>query len=181
MRGVLLLAVGRREGMDEFADLDGEFLASLAPLIAFPLVGAVWLSTQGQAQIGWLAFLARICGVLAQPVIIHLFARSFGAQGHWLRTATAMNWAFWLILPLLMVAGIVAQILNMIGIQDATALGISGLLLIAYVAWYQWGIIRTGLAIKAGQAVLVLLGIDAVSVFFSALPYLIDPASRATM
>jgi hypothetical protein len=49
MRGLWLLARGRRAGIAEFGNSTDALAASLAPLIAFPLVGAAVAGLQGGA------------------------------------------------------------------------------------------------------------------------------------
>ena len=46
----LLIGRGRREGLAEFGSSRDAFLASLAPLLAFPLVGAALMMAGGQSR-----------------------------------------------------------------------------------------------------------------------------------
>lgn len=50
LRGILLIGRGRREGLAEFGSSRDAFLASLAPLLAFPLVGAALMMAGGQSR-----------------------------------------------------------------------------------------------------------------------------------
>ncbi|MGC8477614.1 MAG: hypothetical protein ACP5NP_14795, partial [Acetobacteraceae bacterium] len=101
-RGVALLAVGRAEGLEQFAGTPQALLSSLAPLLAFPLVGFL-LSAIGRPA-GTLPALAdllgAICAALAPPVLSWEFARRWQRTELWLRYATALNWCQWVV-PLL--------------------------------------------------------------------------------
>ena len=79
-RGLLLLARGKKSGIKDFANTMDAFTASLAPLIAFPLVGAGISVLGGQRQLAAIGLLSRFCGVLALPVITHEFARRTGRE-----------------------------------------------------------------------------------------------------
>jgi len=174
IRGMFRLAIGHKSGIKEFDNsLDG-FTASLAPLIAFPLVGAAVSIMAGQWQLAVVGFLSRLCAVLALPVITHEFARRTGREKFWLRTATALDWSFWMIIPVLLIAAFIAASMVSAGLdfdqgRDA-ALGI----ILAYMLWYHWFIARTGLELSRLRAVL-FVAVNALAIgLFSAGPYIID-------
>ena len=96
LRGLLLLARGQKSGIKDFGNSADGFTASLAPLIAFPLVGAGISALGGQWQLAAIGLLSRLCAVLALPLITYEFARRTGREALWLRTATALDWSFWL-------------------------------------------------------------------------------------
>ena len=124
--------------------MDG-FTASLAPLIAFPLVGAAISALGGQWQLALIGLLSRLCAVLALPLITHEFARRTGRESLWLRTATALDWSFWMLIPLLFLAAFAGAMLVEAGLAmgdaEYAALGIMA----GYLLWYHWFIVRTGL------------------------------------
>jgi hypothetical protein len=150
-----LLARGKRAGLAEFGDSTDALLASLAPLIAFPLVGAGWTAVSGQPEAALLGFLARLAAVLALPVITHAFAQACGQEALWRRTATALNWSFWLILPVLLVAAIAGAVLETAGVSMAGATYAALAIMLVYVLWLQWFVVQAGLRIGVLQAMLL--------------------------
>jgi hypothetical protein len=169
LRGLWLLARGRGAGIAEFDNTPNAFTASLAPLIAFPLVGAGISILGGEWKLATLGLLSRLCAVLALPVIVHFFARRLGREASWLRTATALNWSFWVLVPLLLVAAFCGAALVQAGLsmQDGEyfAMGVMA----GYMLWYHWFIMRTGLGLGAfAAAVLVVLNSCAIGLFTAA-------------
>ncbi len=94
---VIRLARGRADGMRQFGATREAFLASLAPLIAFPLVGGVLMLLGGGGLTALSDLLATLCALLAPPVLSFEVARLWGRQDAWLRFATAFNWCQWVI------------------------------------------------------------------------------------
>jgi hypothetical protein len=155
--------------------MDG-FTASRAPLIAFPLVGAGISAMGGQWQLALIGFLSRLCAVLALPLITHEFARRTGREALWLRTATALDWSFWLLVPMLFIAAVAGAILVQLGLPMANAeyatLGLMG----AYLLWYHWFIERTGLVLGRGQAAFLVVITGVTVALFTAGPFLLNYA-----
>jgi len=148
LRGIVLLARGRAAGMLEFGNTPDALTASLAPLIAFPLVGSAMIAISGQPGMAALAFLSRLCGVLVLPVITHAYAKITGRGEFWLCTATALNWSFWILIPLLLVAAFIGALLVTAGMNETRAEEIVIVLLAIYMLWLHWFIIRTGLRLS---------------------------------
>lgn len=67
--GIALLARGRAEGLAQFEDSVQAFLASLAPLIAFPLVRGVIAFSEGETVGTVTDLLATLCALIAPAVI----------------------------------------------------------------------------------------------------------------
>lgn len=170
--GIIKLARGNAKGADEFSGTPESFTASLAPFIAFPLVGAVITSVSGDWKIAVMVFFSRLCGVLVLPVLIYEFARIFNRKGQWLRTATALNWCYWLALP----AAIVAIILMMAAVScglpqefsEIAAIILTGI----YLLWNRWFVLKAGLQLNGWRAGLILLVSLILSGIFSFLPAL---------
>ena len=158
LRGIFLLARGKQAGIAEFANTGDALSASLAPLIAFPLVGAGIIAFGGQPKLAAIAVLSRVSGVLALPVITHAYAKLMGKENLWLRTATALNWSFWLLIPLLFVTAMIGAGLVTAGLPQIKAEAAIIVLLGAYMLWLHWFIVRSGLSLSVLQAVgLVIL------------------------
>ena len=83
LRGVVLLCRGRVEGFDEIGTGAQDFLSSLAPMIAFPLVGSLLMLSRGLPRDAATDFLATLCAVLAPPVISHALARYWRREAMW--------------------------------------------------------------------------------------------------
>jgi hypothetical protein len=176
VRGLWLLARGRRAGVKEFENsLDG-FAASLAPLIAFPLVGAAVAVMQGAWQEGVIDLLSRLCAILAVPVIIHEFARRTGREAWWLRTITALDWSFWVVVPLLVVASIGGALLVTAGLPLHSAAAVMMGVCAGYLLWLHFIIVRAGLGVTNRQAVLVVAAMSAAILFCSIGPLALDYA-----
>jgi hypothetical protein len=163
LRGMLLLARGRADGIKEFPNTKDAFYASLAPLIAFPLVGAGITAANGDVKLAAVAFLARLCAVLALPLITFEFARLTGHGANWLRTVAALNWSFWLMVPLLMVAALFGALLVSAGLEMTHAESGALALMAVYMFWLNWFTLRKGLQMGgAAAALLVVLNFAAI-------------------
>lgn len=158
VRGILLIGRGRREGLAEFGSSPDAFLASLAPLIAFPLVGAALMMAGGRPRAAGVSLLGTVIALLAPSVLSYEPAKWWKRQAYWVRYATALNWCQWLV-PLL--AGVLLILVYTplaMAVGDVTA-GYAVLgLLAGYGLWLNWFIARHGLAIsRVRAAVLVVL------------------------
>ncbi len=157
MRGLWMLARGQRDGMKEFSATSESLTASLAPLIAFPLVWQGMTALQGAWRSALIAFLVQLCAALTLPLVTYEMARLFQRQPLWLRAATALNWSFWIgaavsILAIILAGGL-AQAGTPPGLALTGILGLAG----GYLLWNRWFIVRAGLALGGWQAVLVTL------------------------
>jgi hypothetical protein len=176
LRGLFLLAQGKPSGMREFDSSADAFYASIAPLIAFPLVFDGVSVANGQWQAGILGFLGQLCAVLALPVIIQAFAQATGREALWLRTAVALGWSFWIILPAGLIAGFASAALVAAGMgQNTGAILVLGLVA-GYLLWYRWFILRAGLGLGIWQAA-ILVGLTSAAIgLLTTGPALIDLA-----
>lgn len=160
--GVALIARGRAEGIALFGDTPQAFLASLAPLIAFPLVGAFLLALGGKPGGGVLELAESLCVLLGQPVISQVLARLWDRNDLWLRYATAFNWCQWVIPMLASVLIIVMGVLITLGMPPAWAAPVLIAVIGAYGLWLQWFLARQALRLSwpkaAAMVVLVNLG-----------------------
>jgi hypothetical protein len=158
--GMARIARGRRDGLAQFGDTTQAFLASLAPLLAFPFVGGALALLGGRTELAVTDLLATLCGLLAPAVLSYELARLWRRDGLWLRFATAFNWCQWL-LPLL--GSVLMVLLGM-----ATAGGLSpragGMLLVlclgGYGLWLHWFLARHGLQLSGLRAALLVLVVN---------------------
>jgi hypothetical protein len=160
VRGVFRLARGDAGGIADFPNSETGFSASLAPLVAFPLVTGGLIASSGHYRLAALIFLARICTVLIPPLIIEFAAQITRKRMTWLLTATALNWSFWLVLPLMLVAQMIAALLLRAGVPVEAAIDAAVLTLAFYGLWFQWFTIRAGLRVRWWQALIIAIAMD---------------------
>ena len=151
--GMVRLARGRVDGLAQFGDTPQAFLASLAPLLAFPIVGAgLMLTTDGPIR-ALATLLATIVAQLAPAVLSHALARAWSRDGLWLRYATAFNWCQWALPLAAMALLVVLQIARRLGLPAAAADQTLVVALAAYGLWLNWLLARHGLSLSRGRAV----------------------------
>ena len=174
LRGIVLLCRGRAAGFAEIGTGPEAFLSSLAPLIAFPLVGCVLMVAQGKTQDAVADFLATLIALLAPPVISHAIALRWGRQERWFRFATAVNWCQW-VLPLLgavlvMIAGVMVQA----GVPLRNTVVVLCCVLLAYAFWLQWFLARHGLDLSGPRAAALVLIVNLLTIVLIAGPQILE-------
>jgi hypothetical protein len=162
--GVMRLARGRADGFSQFGATRESFLASLAPLIAFPLVGCV-LMLMGGGGIGAMSdLLATLCALVAPPVLSFEIARLWHRDAAWLRFATAFNWCQWAIPVLGSFLLLALGMLVAVGLPRNAARGLALVGLVGYGLWLHWFIARHGLGLSRLRAAVLVLGINLATV-----------------
>ncbi len=160
VRGILLLARGRADGLRQFGDTPSAFLASLAPLIAFPLVGAGLMLAHGGGVPALTQLLATFCALLAPPVLSYEPARLWHREVQWLRFATAFNWCQWAI-PMLAAVLLTLVYPALLGATDTETAGIIVIAAVAgYALWLHWFLARHALMISGLRAALLVLVVN---------------------
>lgn len=158
--GILRIARGRSDGIGCFGATPQAFLSSLAPLIAFPLVGTA-LSLAHVGPLRALTELAvTLCGLLAPAVISYEMARLWKRGDAWVRFATAFNWCEW-ILPI--VACLVMLPLGVAmnaGLSETLASTVLILCLVFYGLWLHWFLARKALELSVARAILLVLVVN---------------------
>ncbi|MBV8522172.1 MAG: hypothetical protein JOY71_08605 [Acetobacteraceae bacterium] len=158
--GIARLAIGRADGFAAFGASPQAFLGSLAPLIAFAIVGAALVAVEGGGLQVLTGFLATVCSLLAPPVLSQALARVWRRDEQWLRYATAFNWCQWTI-P---VAGaILLAVLDILLLAGLSADAAGATLIIglgAYGLWLHWFLLWRGLEVSVWRAALGVLGIN---------------------
>jgi hypothetical protein len=168
--GIIRLARGKADGLTQFGSTRETFLASLAPLVAFPLVGGVLMMLGGAGFDGLGALLETLCAVLAPPVLTFEAARRWGRQEAWLRFATAFNWCQWVIPIVGSLLLLVFGVLTMAGLPPQAAR--AGVLvgLVSYGLWLHCFLARHGLGLSWSQAGLMVVGVNLATVLLVAGP-----------
>ncbi len=159
--GALQLAVGQARGMARFGDTPQAFLASLAPLVAFPLVGATMLLYSGVVRQAFGTLLMTLVAQLAPAVLSHMVAVRWGRGAQWLRYATAFNWCQWAIPLMAFLLLVLLQIGLGNGMSDAAAAQLLVLALAAYGLWLHWTLARHGLDLTRGRAAVLVALVNA--------------------
>jgi hypothetical protein len=160
VRGIWRLARLDRAGFAEFAGTPQAFLSSLAPLVAFPLVGGLLMLLRGMGLVAVTDLLATLVMVLAPPVISEALARRWGRGAAWLRFAVAFNWTQWAVPVVGTLLLLVAGVLRVVGLSDMQAVTVWLFGVAGYAIALHWFLARQGLGVSRGQAVLFLLGVN---------------------
>lgn len=168
--GIARLARGRADGILQFGSTREAFLASLAPLIAFPLVGGVLMMLGGGGLDALTDLLATLCALLAPPVLSFEVARWWGREEAWLRFATAFNWCQWIIPILLSLLLLVFGTLTMAGLPPDIARGGVLLGLVGYGLWLHCFLAHHGLGLSWLRAGLMVVGVNLATVLLVAGP-----------
>ena len=154
--GILRIARGRADGIACFGATAQSFLASLAPLIAFPLVGAgITAFTEGPRKA--LSGLAMtLCALLAPAVLSFELARLWRRSENWMRFATAFNWCEWTLPALACLVMVPLSVAVGAGLDEKAAslvlVGCLGL----YGLWLHWFLARKALALSSFRAALMV-------------------------
>ncbi|MBW4022663.1 MAG: hypothetical protein HIU92_05895 [Proteobacteria bacterium] len=179
LRGIVLLSTGRPAGLAEMGSGPQEFLASLAPLVAFPLVGCLLMLAQGKVLDAVTDFLATLVAILAPPVLSYSLARLWGRQERWFRFGTAFNWCQW-VLPLLgallvLIAGFMVQA----GVPLRPVVVLLCCVLLAYAFWLHWFLARHGLDLSRGRAALLVFLVNLITIILVGAPQLLQLALQS--
>ncbi len=160
LRGVLLLARGRGEGMACFRSSPEAFLASLAPLLALPLAGAAILVVRGAFMPAAALVLLAVTTQVGPAVLSHAVARAFSREDDWLRYATAYNWCQWANVAVMAVLLLVLS--GMTGAPVPVVVGSAafGYAVLGYSMWLHWVLARSGLDLSRWRAAGLVLAVS---------------------
>jgi hypothetical protein len=172
--GLLLLAIGRKDGFGQFGTDTDSFLASLAPLMAFALVFAGLVALSGRFLAAAELFLVSLIGLLAPAVIAHPLCGRWQRLPYWALYANILNWSKLLVLMVVPLAAGLATAVPAAGAVVALAL-------LAYFLWFQWFVARGALRLSRIQAFLLLVATYFGSNLLVVLPLLADSADRTQL
>jgi hypothetical protein len=178
--GIFRVARGRADGMAQFGGTREAFLASLAPLIAFPLVGGVLMLLGGGGLEALTDLMATLCALLAPPVLSFQVARWWGREAEWLRFATAFNWCQWLVPILLGLLVLLFGTMSMAGLPLAVARDGVLIGLVFYFLWLHCFLARHGLGLSWPRAGLLVIGVNLATVLLFAGPRVVAIATQGT-
>lgn len=160
MLGVARVALGRADGLQRFDGTVQSFLTSLAPLIAFPLAGALIELLRAGLLPALSLILVTLVAQLAPPVLSHALAVRWGREHLWLHYATAYNWCYWALPAVLAVLMVVFGMATGAGLPQMV--GAQGVVvgLAAYSLWLHWFLARHALALSRAKAALVVVAVN---------------------
>jgi hypothetical protein len=160
LRGIARLAGFRADGFEEFVATPLGFLNSLAPMLAFPLVGGVILLLGGAVRDGLGNIFASLVALLAPPVLSHVLARRWRREAAWLRYAVAYNWcqAAMTLAAVVLVAALLSAVMAGQPVRTPLALVVIGLAL--YWLVLCWFLASRGLGVAWWRAVLLVLFVN---------------------
>jgi hypothetical protein len=164
--GILRIAHGRADGVGCFGSTPQAFLSSLAPLLAFPLVGSVLgLFTEGPRR-ALTGLAMTLCALLTPAVISYELARFWKRLDEWARFATAFNWCEWILPVLACLLMVPLSVAISAGMSETAASLVLVSCLGVYGLWLHWFLARKALGLSTLRSValvfLVNLGTAAV-------------------
>jgi hypothetical protein len=171
--GIARIATGHADGLAQFGDTPDAFLHSLAPLLAFPLVGALLLLFQAGALAALSDLLTTLCGLLAPPVLTYEAARFWGRSDAWLRFAVAFNWCQWTIPVLAVFLVVLAGVLLALGVPSNIGLMLVVAGLAGYGMWLHWFLARNGLSLGPARAAVLVVVVNLATVILVLGPRLV--------
>jgi hypothetical protein len=171
--GIIQLALLRAEGMQQFGDSRQSFLNSLAPLVAFPLVGGLLGLLSGTGVDELSALLGALVALLAPPVLSEAMARLFGRRQEWLRYATAFNWSRWAMLLALGAALVMMGVLTAAGLGERAAATVGLAAVAVYSVVLDWFVARVGLRLAWWQAAVLVIAVNTGAALLSLGPRLL--------
>ncbi len=159
--GVARVALGRADGFARFGSTVPSFLNSLAPLIAFPLAGAIIEVFRDDWLTALSLMLLTLVAQLAPPVLSHRLAVRWKCEDRWLHYATAYNWCYWAI-PLVG-AALTVGFAMLVGAGLPSTLAAQAVLLGLglYSLWLNWFVARHALGLSKGKAALLVAIVNA--------------------
>lgn len=159
--GIARLARFRADGFAHFSATPLGLANSLAPLLAFPLVGAALQLAQGQVHAALADLLATIVALLVPLVVTHALAARWDRQAEWYRYATACNWCQWAVLAMFVAMLTAMMILASMGVAVGPG---ASLVVLVGVAGYgialHWFLARIGLVLSRRRALALILAAD---------------------
>ncbi len=151
--GILQIARGRPAGLACFGSSTQTFLSSLAPLIAFPLVGATLGAFTDGPRRALTDLAMTLCALLTPAVVSYELARIWNRSDEWLRFATAFNWCEWILPVLACLIMLPLSVAISLGLTEDVAspllLGCLGI----YGLWLHWFLARNALDLSRFRAI----------------------------
>lgn len=158
--GILRVACGKADGLNQFGNTVQSFLASLAPLIAFPLVGAALGIFAEGPRAALTSFAMTLCAVLTPAVLSYELARLWRRGDKWPRFATAFNWCEWTLPVVACLVMVPLSIAMNAGLDQQSASVILLVCLGLYGLWLHLFLVRKGLALSIPRSIAMVLAVN---------------------
>jgi hypothetical protein len=155
--GILRVARGRADGVSCFGSSTQAFLSSLAPLMAFPLVGAaLGVFTEGPRR-ALTGLAMTLCALLTPAVVSYELARLWDRGDAWARFATAFNWCEWILPVLACLIMVPLSVAIGAGMSETAASRVLVICLGGYGLWLHWFLARKALTLSRIRAVILVV------------------------
>ena len=178
LRGLLLLARFDASGFSHLGGGSQDVLASLAPLLAFPLVFAL-LALLGGGDAHELAALFAAIALLLLPLVSsEALARHWGRDTEWGRFAVAFNWSQWVMTLAGVASFVAAGVLASAGLPPRPVAVAAMLAVLAYQLGLHWFLGRRGLDLSAGRASILVVVMDVLTGALLALFLVLESAAQ---
>jgi hypothetical protein len=151
---ILQIVRFREAGFAGLTATNQGFLNSLAPLLAFPLVGSIAGLIEGEYRQAVAGLLSVVVALLTPLVLTHAFARRWGREAAWLRFAVASNWSQCAIALAMIV------LVSTMALFGPGAARLALLAVVIYGVAMHWFLARHGLGISRLRATLMVLMSD---------------------
>jgi hypothetical protein len=158
--GMFRIARGRADGVECFGSSTQAFLSSLAPLIAFPLVGAVLAIFAEGPKHALTGLAMTLCALLTPAVVSYELARVWQRGDAWARFATAFNWCEWILPVLACLVILPLSVAISAGMGEITASLILVGCLGFYGLWLHWFLARHALTLSVFRAVVLVVVVN---------------------
>src|SRR3954471_13480012 len=155
--GIMRIARGRADGIACFGASPQAFLSSLAPLLAFPLVGAVLAIFSEGPRRALTGLAITLCALLTPAVLSFELARLWKRQDAWLRFATAFNWCEWILPVLACVVMVPLSLAMAAGLDETAATFVLAGSLAGYGLWLHWFLARKALGLSVLRAITLVI------------------------
>jgi hypothetical protein len=153
LMGILRVARGRADGIGCFGSSSQAFLSSLAPLVAFPLVGAILAMFSEGPRRALTGLAMTLCALLTPAVVSFELARIWQRGDAWARFATAFNWCEWILPVLACVVMVPLSVAIGAGMSETAASLVLVCCLGGYGLWLHWFLARKALGLSRSRAV----------------------------
>jgi hypothetical protein len=161
--GILRIARGRADGIGCFSSSPQAFLSSLAPLVAFPLVGAALAVFSEGPRRALTGLAMTLCALLTPAVVSYELARVWRRADAWLRFATAFNWCEWVLPAVACLIMVPLSAAINAGMNETTASLVLVGCLGFYGLWLHWFLARKALALSGLRAVVLVCFVNLVT------------------
>lgn len=175
LRGMMLLAGGKREGLACFEGTPDAFGAALAPQIACILVGSLQIFLLPDKVMSATKLLLSLCVMFLPAVISHFYAQRWGRGALWLRYITAATWCGWVVVLISLACALIAAVITPDIARQQVFIGALALVAAMYELWLQWFVAKVGLGISGGRAALLYVSILLASIGLYALAAVLPP------